>query len=251
MTINNTNRSQKFTFIAGAVGGVLVLGTIGFFVLLGVMFSGGNADTSNTSGTVNAPTQPTARVPQPSALVDVKLAEFTGDEWYKGGKDAKVTVIEYSDTECPFCKRFHVTMNQVIDEYGDKVKWVYRHSPLASLHRKAQKEAEATECAGELGGNDGFWKYIDRLFEITPSNDGLAESQLPQIAEDVGLDRKKFESCLDSGKFTAKVQSQLREGEAAGMRGTPYSIIVVGDQQIPLSGAQPFSQVKAIIDSLL
>lgn len=247
------NMSPKSVFFAGIAGGVLVICTIGFFVLLGIFMNSRGGSLAGPSA-VNSPTQPAVNAPVPTSpptSANIQLAKFTGDEWYKGGKDAKVTVVEFSDTECPFCKRFHETMNQVIAEYGDKVKWIYKHAPLASLHSKAQREAEATECAGELGGNDGFWKYTDRLFEITPSNNGLADSQLPQIAEDVGLNRSKFETCLNSGKYAAKVLGQLREAETAGLTGTPYSVVVAGEQKIPISGAQPFAQVKAVIDSLL
>jgi protein-disulfide isomerase len=141
-------------------------------------------------------------------------------------------------------------MNQVVTEYGDKIKWVYKHAPLDSLHKKARKEAEAFECAGELGGNDGFWKYADRLFEVTPSNDGLPESELLQIAADVGLNGSSFEKCLASGKYAAKVQQHLDEAITAGLRGTPYSILIAGENVIPISGAQPFEQVKSIIDSV-
>jgi len=246
--------TPKQTFIAGAVGGVLILCTIGFFILLAQVMGNGGTTGNATDVAVDAP-RPTVqapRAPQPIGNTDIQLPELTGDEWYKGGKNAKVAIVEFSDTECPFCKRFHDTMNQVMAEYDDsEVKWIYKHAPLASLHRKAQRESEATECAGELGGNKGFWAYTDRLFEITPSNDGLLDSQLPQIAEDVGLNRKKFEACLESGKYTQKVQNELREAQEAGLRGTPYSIVVSGDKKVPISGAQPYAQVKAIIDSLL
>src|SRR3989344_5485116 len=100
-----------------------------------------------------------------------------------------IAIVEYSDLECPFCKTFQKTLHQIMDEYGEsgKVAWVYRHFPLAQLHTKAAKEAEATECAAELGGNAAFWKYADRLFEVTPSNNNLELSQLPVIAAEVGL----------------------------------------------------------------
>ena len=93
----------------------------------------------------------------------------------RGNPNAKVKVIEFSDPECPFCKRFHDTMNQIIDEYGKsgQVAWVYRHFPLDAIHSKARKESEALECANEQGGGANFWAYLDRLFEVTPSNDGL------------------------------------------------------------------------------
>lgn len=107
--------------------------------------------------------------------VKTTVNPVTPNEHIKGNPNAEVFVIEYSDPECPFCKRFHETMKSVMQEYGDtgKVAWVYRHFPLDALHTKARKEAEAFECAAELGGNVKFWEYADKLFEITPSNDGL------------------------------------------------------------------------------
>jgi predicted DsbA family dithiol-disulfide isomerase len=89
------------------------------------------------------------------------------------------------------------------------------------------------------------------LFEITPSNDGLLDSQLPQIAQDIGLDRDDFMECLESGRYAQKVQSHVNQAVAAGGQGTPYSVIVVGDEKIPVSEAVPYSQLKAIIDSVL
>ncbi len=171
-----------------------------------------------------------------------------------GNPNAELVIVEYSDTECPFCKNFHMTMRQVIDEYGKngKVAWVYRHFPLVQLHSKAPKEAEATECAADIGGKTKFWDYINRLFELTPSNDGLDPAKLPLIAKEVGIDQKQFETCLSSGKFTAAVQKSYEEAVAAGARGTPYSIIITksGDK-MPIDGAEPHASLKAIIDSLL
>jgi protein-disulfide isomerase len=119
------------------------------------------------------------------------------------------------------------------------------------LHSKAPKEAEALECAGELGGNDGFWKFLDRLNEVTPGNDGLDPAQLPIIAKFVGINVDKFNTCYSSGKFAAKVQQQYDDAVKSGGRGTPYSVLVGKGQQIPLSGALPQDQLQAAIDSLL
>lgn len=105
--------------------------------------------------------------------VTVDLAPVTGDDYALGDPSAALTIIEYSDLECPFCKTFHATMQRVFDAYPGQIYWVYRHFPLDSIHPKARKEAEAAECAGELKGNDAFWKYIDTLFEQTPSNNGF------------------------------------------------------------------------------
>ena len=113
-----------------------------------------------------------------------------------GRADAQVKIVEFSDLECPFCKRVHPTLKRIMEEYGEsgKVAWIYRHFPLDTLHKKARKEAQATECANELGGNKAFWAYTDKLFEITPSNDRLDLSLLPKIAEDIGVDRAAFEA---------------------------------------------------------
>ncbi|MGB0757337.1 MAG: DsbA family protein [Patescibacteria group bacterium] len=243
------------TFGLGIVTAILIICTIGFFVLLSGKFDGtATAKSTDTTqvvktGTQPTPTQPTA--PQPAGTGEIQLAAVTESDWVKGNRNAKISIVEFSDTECPFCKRFHPTMQQVIDTYGDDVNWVYRHFPLDSLHPTARKEAEATECAGELAGNDGFWAYLDRLFEVTPSNNGLQLSQLPQIAEDVGINRAKFEECLDSGRHANAVQEEYQQAVAAGGRGTPYSVLVVGDENIPVSGAVPFEQLKSIIDSQL
>ena len=184
----------------------------------------------------------------------VKIAPVSSSDRIVGNPNAKVIIVEYSDTECPFCKRFHQTLKQVMENYGKdgSVAWVYRHFPIANLHAKAQKEAEATECAAEQGGNTMFWKYIDRLYEITPSNDGLDPAELPVIAKYVGLDVSAFNACLSTGKMAARVKAQYDEGVTAGARGTPYSVLITKKENIPITqGALPYESLKAILDSLL
>lgn len=94
-----------------------------------------------------------------------------------GNLNGDITIVEYSDLECPFCKRFQTTMHEVLKS-DPNIAWVYRHYPIPQLHSKALHEAEATECAWEQGGNEAFWKYTDRIYEITPSNNGLEEAEL-------------------------------------------------------------------------
>jgi len=176
---------------------------------------------------------------------------------------ATVTVIEYSDTECPFCKKHHQTLSKIFSEYSkdNKVAWVYRHFPL-DFHAKAPKEAEATECANELGGSKAFWDYIGVIYDKTPSNDGLDLALLPEFADQVGLDKAAFKKCLDSGKYEAKITEAKNAGLKAGARGTPYTVLVVRQgsktQNIPLVneqgsslGALPYESMKAVIDSFL
>lgn len=174
------------------------------------------------------------------------------DDHILGSINAPVKIVEFSDLECPFCKRFHTTMQQVVKEYDGKVAWVYRHFPLDNLHSKARKEAEATECAAELGGNDAFWAYTDRLFEVTPSNNGLNLDDLPGIAEAIGLNREKFQECLDSGRYKNRIASDLADATNSGGQGTPYSIVIAANgKKSVIPGALPFESVKGIIDKAL
>lgn len=243
------NIRPKTAFFLGLGGAIMIGFVIGFFVLLGIVLKDKDARLIASAPGAAAALAPST--PPPAAVSAEAMAPITDKDWVKGNRQAKVSVVEYSDTECPFCKRFHPTMQQLIKEYPNDVNWVYRHFPLTSLHPKAPKEAEATECAGELAGNDGFWKYLDRLFEVTPANNGLDPAELPKIAEYVGLNKAKFEACLNSGTYGQKVEDQVNDAVAAGGQGTPYSVVVVGDQKIPVSGAVPFTQLKTIIDSVL
>lgn len=180
------------------------------------------------------------------------LKEVTNSDHIRGDLNAPVKIVEFSDLECPFCKRFHETMRQVIEEYDGKVAWIYRHFPLDTLHSKARKEAEASECAAELGGNGAFWAYLDRLFEITPSNNGLDPSQLPEIAEYTGIEKGAFKDCLDSGRYAEHVADNLKDAIASGGTGTPYSILIGPDgKKLVIYGAQPYPVVKQALDSLL
>ena len=170
-----------------------------------------------------------------------------------GNPAAPVKVIEYADLECPYCKNFHVTMHQIMDYYGEngQVAWVYRHFPLAQIHSKAPREAEAAECAAEIGGNEGFWKFIDTLYEVTPGSNGLDLAQLPQIAGQAGLDIQAFNNCLNSGKYAQKVADSYKEAISAGGQGTPYVLLMVGNDAAPLAGAQPYDSMRAAIDAVL
>ena len=177
-----------------------------------------------------------------------------GRDHIRGNPAAPVTLIEYSDFECPFCKRFHTTVKKLVDESGGRVRWVYRHFPLDQLHPvKARKEAVASECAAELGGNDAFWKFADRFFELTPSNNRTdIDAVLPRIAGEIGLDKTRFASCLASGRHDQRVAEDVQDATASGGRGTPWSLIVSkSGKTYPLSGAQPYAAVKQLVELAL
>jgi len=208
---------------------------------------------SQLTGTVSDAAAPS---PTPSAS---NARPVDKNDHIRGSSKADVIVIEYSDLECPYCKQFHGTMKQVLDEYGDKVAWVYRQNPIASLHSKAPIESEASECVAELGGNDAFWTYIDRIFEVSPTNNGLDLALLPDLAEEVGVNRARFEACLESGRHKNRISKDIQDAQNAGGRGTPYSIVInkAGDAYT-IPGALPFESqdparpsVKSIIDQAL
>jgi len=181
------------------------------------------------------------------------VPKVTKDDHIRGNKNAPVMLVEYSDYECPFCKNFHGTATQIMDQYKDKVAWVYRHYPL-SFHVNAQKEAEAAECAFDAGGEDAFWKYTDAIYERTTSNGtGFALDKLVPLAKEFGLDEAKFKQCLDSGKYEKKVKDQQEKGTAAGITGTPGNVLInvkTGKTRL-IPGAVPFDQIKPEIDALL
>lgn len=224
--------------IAIVFAGLLIAGAI--------VFSEKNSPTTTAAPSV--PSRDQAGADQSNAPVEI-LA-LREDDHVLGNPNADVVIIEYSDPECPFCKRFHDTMIQVMDQYGKsgQVAWVYRHFPL-DMHPKAPKEAEALECAGALGGNSAFWKYTDRLYEVTPSNNGLDAAELPKIASELGLDVNAFNLCLSSGKFAARVNKDFADGATIGVRGTPYSVVWnrKTGKQLPLNGAYPLENVKTIL----
>lgn len=243
---NKKNISNFITPIAIVVAGILIALAL---------YTRGNAAQTNSAGLVQDALSNKAKL---------EFADISSTDHIRGSKDAKIIFIEYSDTECPFCKVYHVTLKKIFDEFGlnNQVAWVYRHFPISygdnPLHKRAAKEAEATECAAELGGNDMFWKYIDELYSKTPSNDGLDPAMLPEMAATVGIDKAKFVTCLDSGKYAAKVKDGFNEALKAGAKGTPYTIIKFKGEFIPLVndqgdglGALPYDVVKQIVNQLL
>lgn len=236
----------KTLFFSGLILGLLIMGIPATFF----------ATRASTGGTLGAPSYapgaPTQPIDPGSAPKPGPVKPVSKDDHIRGDKNAKVTLIEYSDLECPFCQRFHPTAKQLLDEYKGKVNWVYRHFPL-SFHANAQKEAEASECAAELGGSDAYWKYVDTIFERTTANGtGFALDKLAPLAKEIGLDEKKFKDCLDSGKMAARIQKDFSDGQSAGVDGTPGSILLTKSGKSALiPGAVPYDTLKSQLDQLL
>lgn len=183
-----------------------------------------------------------------------QVPRIMADDHVRGNPDAPITIIEYSDIECPFCKQFHATMQQIINEYGKdgQVAWVYRHFPLQQLHPNAPRLAEASECVSELAGEDAFWNFLDGIFAIAPGNNRFPMDRLSEVAASVGADETLFNQCLESGKYQATVESEFNDAIKTGGQGTPHNIIVTtGGQVVPLAGAQPYATLRSVIEQIL
>ncbi len=253
----------KFAFLR-TTNGFLTIVLIIFAFMLGmltnkVLYLEG-AQKANTTSPSTVQAANNAQAPQAVPTEDLSPKKVSiDDDPILGDKNAKVTIIEFSDYECPFCKQFYDdTLSQLKKEYIDtgKVKLVYRDLPL-SFHQNAPKEAEAAECAREQGGDEIYFKYHDEIFKRTTSNGtGLALDQLPIIADDLGLNGNDLQACLDGGKYKAEVDKDIANAGSVGASGTPSFFIgksssngtIIGT---PLIGAQPLSSFKTVIDQQL
>ncbi len=236
MSTNTTNTTNPWFGITMLLAG----GIVGYGVAIGY-------DSTGTAELANNPPKDQPKQQQPTANFDA-LPEFNKkNDYYKGNAKAQIVLIEYSDFQCPYCQRHHATMQQVVNEYEDDVVWVYRHYPLGN-HPEAQLAAEATECAGNLEGNEAFWGYADKIFA-----EGTKSENYLQFALDLGVDEDDFKKCMEEGTFTEKIQKQLSTATEAGVRGTPGTFAVNTDSgEIKyISGAQPIIEIKKIIDSFL
>lgn len=168
-----------------------------------------------------------------------RLAVEIGNAPRRGRVDAPVTIVEFSDYQCPYCKRVTPTIREILARYGDRVSFVFKDLPLA-IHPQAQKAAEAARCAGDQGR---YWDYHDALFATPALQDGV----YGDLARSLKLDVAQFETCLASGRHRAAVQADARQAQELGITGTPGFLI----NGILLSGAQPLEAFTRIIDSEL
>ena len=228
------------------IPGAIVLA--GMMIGIGIYFSG-RVSMQNLAG----PTSNAAPLQAPPPTTNIAaVREITNADHIKGNPNAPVVIVEYSDYECPFCKRFHGTMNNIMQKYGKtgEVAWVYRHFPLDQLHPKnARKVASAAECVAEQGGNDAFWKFTDGFMAVTPSNDRTdLTTVLPQLYKEVEVNQTKVEKCIASGKYDQHVQDDIDNAFVTGGRGTPWSIVIAKNGKLyPINGAQSQQTVEQLI----
>ncbi|MCA9361164.1 thioredoxin domain-containing protein [Candidatus Kaiserbacteria bacterium] len=220
---------------------------IGFAMIAGaIYFSGGNSKIAENNNQPNPNAETGTETTGPVRPVDE-------NDHIRGNPNAPIVIVEYSDYDCPFCKNYHETMTRIMESYGVKgqVAWVYRQFPIEQLHPSAPRLAQASECVADLAGNDAFWKFSDLVFGEREVNEQTNMARLSEFAVTAGASKNAFEECLNSGQMKSVVEQDMIDGRNAGAKGTPYSVVIVGDQQGVINGAQPYSNVSQIIETLL
>ena len=169
-----------------------------------------------------------------------------------GNPAAKVMIIEYSDFDCEFCKDFHEILHHIIANEGTRgeVAWVFRQFPLSEIHPNALSHAKAAECAGQVAGNDGFWRFADALFARQP----VDPSTYGTLAASAGISNSDFATCYATASPTldARISRDRQNALDIGTQGTPYSLILVaGQPPVVMDGAYPYDAVKQLVDQAL
>jgi protein-disulfide isomerase len=238
---NEVKKNATISIPAAIISGAVII-AIALIIVLG----------SNGSTPKNA--APAAQQPAEVTEVPADVATVRPNDNVRGDlSKAEVAIIEYSDSDCPYCIKFHPTLQQIYSEYDGKVAWVYRYFPLTSLHPNAATEAVALECVAELGGNDAFNKYLDTIINVTLNPDPKSNEALTTYATAQGIDGDLFKTCIAGTNASDRVKADSDEAEKIGAQGTPFSIAVnlKTGKQIIIPGAYPYADVKADIDSLL
>jgi protein-disulfide isomerase len=205
-----------------------------------------NGGTGNSGTAVKLPTSVTEE--QEAVFRPVDKTDYI-----RGNPNAPILLVEYSDYDCRYCDQFHETLEKIMDEYGSsgKVAWVYRHMPLEQLHPNAPKIAVAAECVANEKGQEGFWKFTDRVFGEKTPDEFTDMSRIVEYALDAGATETTFEDCYTNNKTKERVDAAIAEGAAAGINGTPHTFVIVGDQKTSIRGAQQYATVKQAIVNIL
>jgi protein-disulfide isomerase len=234
----------KMAFAMGILVGLTLMSATAFVMTYSLLRSEqgktakANTNTADVAGAATNQPSPSANTNQAAPTkVDIALA---ADDHVRGDKNAKVTLVEYSDFQCPYCGAVEPTLEKILTDYKGKVKLVYRHYPL-SFHENAQKAAEASECANDQGK---FWELHDKMYQ---NQTALTVDNLKQYAKDLKLNTSKFNTCLDNGTYAQKVKDEETQGTSYGVEGTPATFV----NGTLVSGAVPYDSFKQVIDAAL
>ncbi len=185
-------------------------------------------------------------------------APLSEKDFVTGNTKSDVVVIEYSDTECPFCARLHPAMKQIQNEYKDKVSFAYRHFPLTQIHPGAFAEAQAIECIGTQLGAEKRRQYIDKIFQHKIANNSmvLPKNEKENLAKNLGVDMATFNTCVSGEASKARIAEAIQDGVSAGVTGTPATFVLKrdGDEYevfALIEGAREYEYIKAALDAAL
>lgn len=237
---SNTNPEDTITFKRTHLYSALVVLAFAAGILTGYVAWGRSPSQSPPIANNQPPAQGPIVATQPPQFTryDVPADGFPGI----GPEDAPIVIVEFSDFQCPFCKRFFdETYQQLMTSYPDKIRFVFRHLPLTSIHPEAFPSAEASMCANE---QNAFWEYHDKIFE---NQDKLGGELYTKIANDLNLEAPKFEDCLSTGKYKDLIQQDMDFALNLGVQSTPTFFI----NGLALVGAQPLEAFKQLIDKEL
>jgi protein-disulfide isomerase len=189
---------------------------------------------------------PTETLPLEKPLVAVR--QVTSEDHVMGSREAEITLVEYSDFECPFCAQIHATLEAIVKDSNGKVAWAYRHFPLTMIHREALPSALAAECVAKLGGGEAFWKFGTTLFE---QQQMLGSEFYTVQAERLGISRESFSACMEEKTVEPRIRADFEEAIAAGGQGTPFIIIQRKDGvSAAFSGALSREAIEQLIDGV-
>lgn len=231
-------------FFTGLFLGIALTAMLALVFAFGSLWTGRGLAAGAPSAYAPTAAAPTALPPQAPTNYGPVADVDTNRDHIRGPVNAKVTLIEYSDFQCPFCQRHLPTLEQILAQYPDDVRLIYRHFPLSQIHPQAQKAGEASECAAKLGGNDAFWQMHDKLFENQAT---LGAETYKRLAGEVGVSVDQFTTCLDSGEMTQRVTEDYASGNDAGVAGTPGTFV----NGVLIEGAQDVSAFQTEISRIL
>lgn len=233
--LNEADRNRSRGFGLGPAASLIVVGLV---VGLGVGWIAWEGVSSNEEATATAASSAGSEASEAAYVHGVSVA----NDPVLGPEDAPITIVEFSDFECPFCARFaRNTAPRLRAQYGDRIRWIFVNYPLESIHPRAHDAALAAECVHERGD---FWRYYDALFS---GRHDLSRSELADAAESVGLDREWFESCLADAEHASEVAADIQEGRKFYILGTPMFFV----NGVRMEGAQPPEAFASVIDSIL
>lgn len=208
------------------------------------------ADSANPAGEA-----PTASA-EPKKLTPDELESIKKTAYVEGNKDAKITLVEYSDLECPFCIRQFKegTIKKVRDKYGDKVNSAFKNF-RGVPHENAETEANALLCVGDIGGSEKYGSFYSKILDRSNGGNGTGfpKDGLIPLAKEIGVDEKKVRECMDSKKNIARFDAETSEGRKLGVEGTPGTVVInneTGEYEL-IAGAYPVSEFERVVDKLL